>query len=40
MANALLVVDAVISEAINIKEEKCEKIVLLHNLDILTMNYR
>jgi hypothetical protein len=25
MANALLVVDVVISEAINIKEEKCEK---------------
>jgi hypothetical protein len=29
MANALLVVDAVKSEVINIKEEKCVKIVLL-----------
>jgi hypothetical protein len=40
MANALLVADAVKSEAINIKEEKCVQIVLLHNLDMLTMKYR
>jgi len=39
-ANTLLVVDAVKSEVINIKEEKCEKIVQLHNLDMLTMKYR
>jgi hypothetical protein len=40
MANTLFVVDEVKSEVINIKEEKCVKIVLLHNLDMLTMKYR
>jgi hypothetical protein len=40
MANALLVDDAVKAEVIDIKEEKYKKIVLLHNLDMLTMKYR